>query len=78
MCKRIYILINIIILLLLISNFYLACQIFETMRKIATVYFSKKKKKTSDKEMAFSGDVPWSAGVRPRGIEQKKHELLPL
>lgn len=45
MCKRIYILINIIILLLLISNFYLACQIFETMRKIATVYFSKKKKK---------------------------------
>lgn len=78
MCKRIYILINIIILLLLISNFYLACQIFETMRKIATVYFSKKKKKTSDKEMAFSGNVPWSAGVRPRGIEQKKHELLPL
>lgn len=78
MCKRIYILINIIILLLLISNFYLACQIFETMRKIATVYFSKKKKKTSDKEMAFSGDVPWSADVRPRGIEQKKHELLPL
>lgn len=77
MCKRIYILINIIILLLLISNFYLACQIFETMRKIAIVYFSKKKK-TSDKEMAFSGDVPWSAGVRPRGIEQKKHELLPL
>lgn len=38
----------------------------------------KKKKKTSDKEMAFSGDEPWSAGVRPRGIEQKKHELLPL
>lgn len=45
-----------ILLLLLILNFFLsnlACQIFETMRKIA--YFSKKKK-TSDKEMAFSGD----------------------
>lgn len=48
-----------ILLLLLILNFFLsnlACQIFETMRKIA--YFSKKKKKTSDKEMAFSGDEP--------------------
>lgn len=67
-----------ILLLLLILNFFLsnlACQIFETMRKIA--YFSKKKKNIRQRNGIFWWRA-MSADVRPRGIEQKKHELLPL
>lgn len=82
MCKRIYILINInnVILLSLILNFFLSrvSNIWNNEKNRDRLFLKKKKKKTSDKEMAFSGDEPWPAGVKPRGIEQKEHELLPL